>query len=56
MVIAKSKVKGIRGTVGQNISIDWGNAVWMMLVGVIFTWTAVFLLSARACYCCGVSR
>jgi len=56
VVIAKSKVKGIRGTVGQNISVDWGNAVWMMLAGVIFTWTAVFLLSARACYCCGVSR
>jgi len=55
VVIAKSKVKGIRGTIGQNITVDWGNAVWMMLVGVIFTWTAVFLLSARACYCCGVS-
>lgn len=55
VVIAKSKVKGLKGTLGQNITVDWGNAVWMMLAGVIFTWTSVFLLSARSCYCCGVS-
>jgi len=55
VLVAKSKVKDIGG-VGHNLSITWGNAVWMMLVAVIFTWTAVLLLSARACYCCGVSR
>lgn len=53
VLFAKSKVKDI--TVG-NFEVDWGNAVWMMLVAVILTWTAVGLLSARACYCCGVRR
>jgi hypothetical protein len=53
VLIAKSKVKSI--TVGH-FAVDWGNAVWMVLVATILTWVAVILLSARACYCCGVRR
>lgn len=56
VLVAKSKIKDISGSVGHNLSVTWGNGVWMMLVAVIFTWTAVILLSARSCYCCGVSR
>ena len=34
--------------------VDFGAGFWMMLVSLIATWIAVVLLSARACYCCGV--
>ena len=53
VVVAKSKVGDI--TVAH-LAVDFGNAIWMVLVAVIVTWTAVVLLSARACYCCGVRR
>jgi len=36
--------------------VEWGDGVWMILVAVIMTWLAVVLLSARACYCCGVRK
>jgi len=39
-----------------SIEIDFGNGVWMTVTGVILTWIAVVLLSARACYCLGVRR
>jgi hypothetical protein len=38
------------------LAVDWGNAVWMVLVAVVMTWLAVISLSARACYCCGVRK
>jgi len=53
VVVAKSRIGEI--TVAH-LAVDFGNAIWLMLVGVILTWTAVVLLSARACYCCGVRR
>lgn len=53
VVVAKSRIGEI--TVAH-LAVDFGNAIWLMLVGVIMTWTAVALLSARACYCCGVRR
>jgi len=53
VLVAKSKVKDI--TVAH-FEVAWGNAVWMVLTATILTWAAVFLLSARACYCCGVRR
>lgn len=37
-----------------HFQVDFGAAVWMVLISLIATWTAVVLLSARACYCCGV--
>jgi SUR7/PalI family len=36
-----------------NITIRFGNGVWMVLVGMVFTWIAMILLSARVCNCCG---
>lgn len=53
VLVAKSNVKDIK--VGH-FQVDWGNGVWMVLTATILTWAAVFLLSARACYCCGIRR
>ena len=39
-----------------HFEVAWGNAVWMTLVATIMTWVAAVLLSARACYCCGIRR
>ena len=36
--------------------VDFGNAIWMVLVAVIMTWLGVIALSARTCYCCGIRR
>jgi hypothetical protein len=35
-------------------AVGYGNSVWMTLSAAIINWLAVFLLSARACYCLGV--
>jgi len=53
VLVAKSNVKDI--AVGR-FEVVWGNAIWMVLAATILTWTAVVLLSARACYCCGIRR
>jgi len=53
VLVAKSNVN--RVTIGH-FAVDWGNGVWMVLAATILTWTAVILLSARACYCCGIRR
>jgi hypothetical protein len=53
VVVARNNVKSI--TVGH-FSVDFGNAVWMVLAATIMTWIGVILLSARACYCCGFKR
>lgn len=39
-----------------DVEIVFGNGIWMMVVAVALVWLAVILLSARACYCCGVRR
>lgn len=36
--------------------VNFGPGVWMGLASMLLTWIAVALLSARACYCCGVRR
>jgi len=41
---------------GANFGVQFGNGVWMILTAVVLTWVAVVVLSARACYCCGVRR
>lgn len=41
---------------GADFSVQFGNAVWMILTAMVLTWVAVVVLSARACYCCGVRR
>ncbi|KIJ96696.1 hypothetical protein K443DRAFT_682101 [Laccaria amethystina LaAM-08-1] len=53
VVIAKNAMASLSQF---HFNVKFGNAVWMALVAVIFIWTAVILLSARACYCCGVRR
>ncbi|KAF9450093.1 hypothetical protein P691DRAFT_798552 [Macrolepiota fuliginosa MF-IS2] len=51
VLVARSEVKKL-----QDIKFDvkFGGGVWMVLVAVVLTWASVVLLSARACYCCGV--
>jgi len=39
-----------------SFSVTFGNGVWIILAAMILTWVAVVVLSARACYCCGVRR
>jgi len=39
-----------------NVTVGFGNGVWIMLVSTIFTWVAMILLAARVCYCCGYGR
>lgn len=53
VIVAKSQIKDI--TIGTFV-VQWGNAVWLSLVGVILTWLAVIALSIRACDCCGLGR
>lgn len=53
VIIARSRLPTL-GTFA--LAIDFGNGVWMIVTGVILTWIAVVLLSARACYCLGVRR
>ena len=53
VIVAKSKVKDVSAI---HVSIDFGNAVWMVLVSTLFTWVAMVLLAARVCRCCGIGR
>jgi len=51
IVIARDRVPGLTG---GNFDIEWGNAVWMALVGVVLSWLGIILLSIPVCGCCGV--
>jgi len=51
VIVAKNKVAGLADF---HLVVQWGNGVWMVFVGVLCTWTAVVLLSARVGMCCGV--
>ena len=53
VIIAKDRVPGLTG---GNFSIEWGNAVWLVLVGVVLSWLGMILLSIPVCGCCGVSN
>jgi len=39
-----------------HFQVIFGPGTWMVLAAVVMTWLAVILLSARACYCCGVRK
>lgn len=39
-----------------HIEVIFGNGVWMIVAAVALCWLAVITLSARSCYCLGVSR
>jgi hypothetical protein len=53
VIIARVELKNLQSI---HIAIDFGPAVWMILVAALLTWFAVLALSARACYCFGVRR
>ena len=53
VIVARDKIKGYSAL---NISINFGNGVWMVLVSTLFTWIAMVLLSARVCRCFGFAR
>ncbi|KIL00844.1 hypothetical protein PAXRUDRAFT_7876 [Paxillus rubicundulus Ve08.2h10] len=54
VIVVKANIDSLFS--GADFSVQFGNAVWMILAAVILTWIAVVVLSARACYCCGVRR
>ncbi|KAF8549971.1 hypothetical protein OG21DRAFT_1514632 [Imleria badia] len=54
VIVVKNNIDSLVS--GADFSVDFGNGVWMILVAMILTWVAVVVLSARACYCCGVRR
>lgn len=54
VIVVKDNVDSLFS--GASFSVQFGNGVWMILVAMVLTWVAVVLLSARACYCCGVRR
>jgi hypothetical protein len=39
-----------------NVTISFGNGVWIVLVSTFFTYVAMILLAARVCNCCGIGR
>ena len=51
VIIAKTRVPGLTG---GNFDIEWGNGVWLVLVGVALSWLGMILLSIPVCGCCGV--
>ncbi|KAJ3575272.1 hypothetical protein NP233_g1199 [Leucocoprinus birnbaumii] len=53
VLVARNQVKNLEDL---NFEVDFGNGVWMVLAALILIWVSVILLSARACYCCGVVR
>ncbi len=53
VIVAQSRVKTLQGI---HLEVLFGNGVWLILVSVILTWTAVITLSARACFCMGVRQ
>ncbi|KIJ65979.1 hypothetical protein HYDPIDRAFT_166939 [Hydnomerulius pinastri MD-312] len=54
VIVVKDNIDSIFA--GADFSVEFGNGVWMILAAMVLTWIAVVVLSARACYCCGVRR
>lgn len=50
-IIAIDKVPALTGA---DLEVEWGNGVWLVLVGVVLSWLGVILLSIPVCGCCGV--
>ncbi|PPQ81041.1 hypothetical protein CVT24_007503, partial [Panaeolus cyanescens] len=51
VLVAKREVDKLQNF---DFEIVFGNAVWMAVGGLVLVWLAVVVVSARACYCCGV--
>jgi len=47
VIVARSKIKNVRAA--NNLTISFGNGMWIVLVGMLFTWIALVLLSAWVC-------
>jgi hypothetical protein len=56
VALVKTTMSRLPDYTNGGFAVAYGNAVWMALVAMVCTWVAVVLLSARACYCCGVHR
>ena len=52
-IIARDRVPGLTSA---GLTVQWGNGVWLALVGVVLSWLGVILLSIPVCGCCGVSH
>lgn len=50
-IIARDRVPGLTG---GSFDVEWGNGMWLVLVGVVLSWLGVILLSIPVCGCCGV--
>ncbi|KAL0955836.1 hypothetical protein HGRIS_002038 [Hohenbuehelia grisea] len=53
VLVARSKIKDLIGT---TLTVNYGNAAWMVVGSVICSWLAVCVLAARSCHCCGVRK
>jgi len=52
VIVARNRVPGLTG---GNFDIEWGDALWLVLVGVVLSWLGMILLCIPVCGCCGVS-
>ena len=52
-IIARDRVPSLTG---GSFDVEWGNGMWLVLVGVALSWLGVILLSIPVCGCCGVSE
>jgi len=50
VIIARDRLADVTQV---DLSISWGPGVWMVLAGMVCTWIALILLSAKVCRCCG---
>ncbi|KAG6864781.1 hypothetical protein C0991_007155 [Blastosporella zonata] len=53
VIIARNK---IIPAIPYQIQVLFGPGIWMILTAFVLTWIALVFLSARVCYCCGVTR
>ena len=52
VIVARARVPGLTG---GSFQIEWGNALGLVLTGVVLSWVGMVLLSIPVCGCCGVS-
>jgi hypothetical protein len=53
-IVIVSVARGRIDDVGFELSVDYGNAVWLSLIGAILSWVSVVILSSVICGCCGI--
>lgn len=52
-IVASKKLKD---EFGNLLQVSFGDGVWMIVVAVAMSWLGAVILSAVACYCCGIRR